>query len=581
MSTQQALSEQRADGIDAALAELGRGEARWAALPVSGRRRLLERVHTLIGQHAAAWVAASSSIKGLAADSQLRGEEWLSGPYALLAGTAALAESLAAIERGASPVDGFPLGPAPGGRVSVRVQPHTVFDRLLVNGYTVEVWMPPGVPAHTVRAQAGLAELRPTETHGIGVVLGAGNISSIPALDVLYELYAQNRVVLLKLNPLTDPLLDVLEQVFQPLLELGVLRILTGGLDVGNYLVRHDRVAHVHLTGSAATHDAIVFGTGPDGADRKAQHRPLLAKPITSELGGVSPIIVLPGAWSKADLRFQAEHVVTQRLHNGGYNCIAGQVLVLSSDWAQKDAFLAQVRVALTRAPARPAYYPGSDDRVQRALTDYPSAERLGAGAGSTSGAGLGRVLVRAGTQDRNLLLTNEFFAPVLGVIELPGDGLDYFTAAVGTANDAFTGTLGVNVIVHPRTLKQLGESFETALAELRYGCVAVNAWTGMGFLTATASWGAFPGHSLADVQSGMGVVHNALLLQDPERTVVRGPFRPSPRSLLHGEPSMSPKPPWFVTNRTAAGTGRAMTEFAANPGWSKLPKIFASALRG
>jgi aldehyde dehydrogenase (NAD(P)+) len=82
-------------------------------------------------------------------------------------------------------------------------------------------------------------------------------------------------------------------------------------------------------------------------------------------------------------------------------------------------------------------------------------------------------------------------------------------------------------------------------------------------------------------VQSGIGVVHNALLLADPERTVVRGPFRPLSRSLVNGELAISPKPAWFVTNRTAAGTGRAMTAFAAKPSPLKLPAIFASALRG
>jgi aldehyde dehydrogenase (NAD(P)+) len=571
MSIQQTLSEQRSDGIDAALADLGRGEVTWAATPVSRRRQLLIQVHALAGRYAQEWVDAAVSIKGLPADSPLVGEEWLSGPYALLTGIAALAGSLRAIERGASPVDEFEVGRGPGGRVTVHGLPHTIFDRLLLSGFSAEVWMPPGVSEETVRARAGLAELDPADTHGVGAVLGAGNITSIPVLDVLSELYAGNRVVALKLNPITDPMLGVFGKVFKPLIDLGVLRILTGGADVGSYLVQHGRVDHVHLTGSAATHDAIVFGTGPDRAERKAQNRPVLDKQITSELGGVSPIIVLPGRWSTADLKFQAEHVVTQRLHNGGYNCIAGQVVLVSSDWAQKGEFVAAIRSALVQAPARPAYYPGSDQRLAQALAGYPQAERLGPG----------RVLVQAGAETRDLLLTSEFFAPVLGVIELPGTGIDFFRAAVTTANDDFTGTLGVNVIAHPRTLKALGPAFENALADLHYGCIAVNAWTGVGFLLATASWGAFPGHRLDDVQSGIGVVHNALLLENPERTVVRGPFRPSPRSLLHGEFSISPKPPWFVTNRTAATTGRALTAFAAKPGWARLPKIFASALRG
>jgi aldehyde dehydrogenase (NAD(P)+) len=560
--------------VDAVLAELAQGEAVWAATTVPARRRLLERIHALAGQHAQAWVDAALVIKGLRADSPLVGEEWLSGPYGVLTGTAALIDSLKALERGGSPVDGYRLGRGPGGRVTVPVLPHTVFDRLLLSGFSAEVWIQPGVDEATVRARAGLAERDPAGTHGIGVVLGAGNITAIPALDLLYELYAQNRVVVLKLNPITDPLLDVFQLVFAPLTELGVLRIVTGGADVGTALVHHDQVAHVHMTGSAITHDAIVFGSGPEQAARKAEHRPLLGKPITSELGGVSPTIVLPGAWSKADLTFQAEHAVTQRLHNGGYNCVASQVLVLSSDWPQKDEFLAEVRSALTRAPGRSAYYPGSDQRVAQALKAFPSAERFGTDQG--------RVLAFAPDEAaRKELLNTEFFAPVLGVIELPGTGTDFLTAAVATANDDFTGTLGVNLIAHPRTLKQLGPAFESAVAALRYGTVAINAWTAVGFLTATATWGAFPGHTLDDVQSGIGVVHNALLLESPERTVVRGPFRPLSRSLRHGELSVMPKPPWFVTNRTADSTGRAMAAFAAAPGWARLPRIFASALRG
>ncbi|GAA5072438.1 hypothetical protein [Streptomyces similanensis] len=78
-----------------------------------------------------------------------------------------------------------------------------------------------------------------------------------------------------------------------------------------------------------------------------------------------------------------------------------------------------------------------------------------------------------------------------------------------------------------------------------------------------------------------MGIFHNALLLDHTERTIVTGPFRPAPRSLLSGEASIAPKPPWFVTHTAAARTGRLLTEFAANPRWRDLPVLFASALRG
>jgi aldehyde dehydrogenase (NAD(P)+) len=328
------------------------------------------------------------------------------------------------------------------------------------------------------------------------------------------------------------------------------------------------------MVGSSTTHDAIVFGGGEEGAQRKKNNESILTKDISSELGGVSPTIVLPGEWTTADMKFQAEHIATQRLHNGGYNCVAAQVVVLSSKWTQRDEFIAALRSALNSAPARKPYYPGSDVRIAGAAASYPQAERIG-------DAGTRLLVTNLSPEQYGPMLQTEYFAPVLSTIELPYDGAEFASRAAQLVNDDFAGTLGVNIIAQPKTIKSMGTAFDQFVESLRYGTVAINAWTGVAYLTATATWGAFPGHGLADVQSGIGVVHNALLIGDTERTVVRGPFRPSPRSLLNGEKSIAPKPPWFVTNRTAANTGRLLTLFTAAPSWRKLPALFASALRG
>ncbi|TSD99665.1 aldehyde dehydrogenase family protein [Skermania sp. ID1734] len=559
--------------VDAALSDLAEGEQRWAALGLPERRELLDRVRELTREHAQEWVDAAVGIKGLQGSSQLAGEEWISGPYVMAASLAALSETLEAIDRGRSPLDNASFGTA-SDRVTIDVLPTGPFDALLLNGFSAKVWLQRGVDSAAAKASAGLAQLNPARTNGIGAVLGAGNITSIAPLDTLYELIAHNRVVALKLNPITDPLLPVFSKILAPLIELGAVRLLTGDAEVGGYLVNHDLVAHVHMTGSARTHDAIVWGTGAEAEERKQNGAPKLSKPVTSELGGVSPTIVLPGQWSAADIAFQAEHVATQRLHNGGYNCVAAQALIVSSDWPQKDQFLTALRSAMANAPGRRAYYPGSDDRVAQASTAYPHAERLGPA---------GERLLVTGVEPRadEPILSGEYFAPVLGVVEISGDGAEFAAAAARTANETFTGTLGVNVIAKPATISELGAAFDQLVEDLRYGTIAINAWTGVGYLTPTASWGAFPGHTIADVQSGIGVVHNAWLIDRVERTVVRGPFRPAPRSLLHGEFALSPKPPWFVDNKTAAKTGKLLTAFAADPKWTRLPKIFASALRG
>ncbi|MFZ2172692.1 MAG: aldehyde dehydrogenase family protein [Rhodococcus sp. (in: high G+C Gram-positive bacteria)] len=543
-------------------------------MSLAARRRLLDRIHDLAAQHAADWVDAAVAIKGLDPKSPLVGEEWMSGPYPVATATAALSASLAKLESGRSPLDGATFGTAPGNRTTVKVLPLNIFDILLLSGFSAEVWLQPGVDRATAQREAGLAQRDPSRTQGIGVVLGAGNITSIAPLDTLYELIAHNRVVALKLNPITNPLLPVLTRVLEPLISIGAVRLLTGGAEVGTYLVHHPQVDHVHMTGSALTHDAIVFGTGEEGARRKASNQPLLDKPISSELGGVSPTIVLPGEWSRADILFQAEHVATQRLHNGGYNCVAAQAVVVSSEWKQHDEFVEALRDAFDRAPDRAAYYPGSDDRVARATASFPNAKRLGKNGG--------RVLITGVKPDEyEPILQTEYFAPVLGVVDLPYSGAEFARRAAELVNSEFLGTLGVNIIAHPQTIRSMGKEFDSHLESLHYGTIAVNAWTGVGYLTATATWGAFPGHTRNDVQSGIGVVHNAMLIDHPERTIVRGPFRPSPRSVLKRELSISPKPPWFVNNRTAATTGRLLTAFAGAPSWKRLPAIFVSALRG
>lgn len=563
---------ERADEI-AATARAG--AKAWSGVDLAGRRALLEQFVTRVDEHASEWVRIAAEIKGLDPQSPPVGEEWVSGPWATLSYARHLLQTLARLEAGTSPLEGFAVRRVPGDRVAVEVLPHSVWDHLLLSGFSAEVWSEPGVTEQEVRETAGLGLREPEAVRGTCAVLGAGNIFSIAPLDALYVLYADNRAVALKLNPVTDRLLPVFEAIFAPFIDLGVVQVFTSDLELGAAVIAHPDIDAVHMTGSEATHDAIVWGPGEEGAANKASGTPLLHKPITSELGGVAPVIVVPGTWSKRDLEFQARHVATMRLHNSGSNCVAGQVLVVSSDWPQKDAFLDAVRRALASAPARPAWYPGSPARIAAARDGSTPAEAVG------------------GTPERTLLpaldpaadepaYSTEYFGPVLGVTELAGAGGAYLASAIDFANDRLRGTLGANILVHPRELTAIGSArFDELLAGLRYGTIAVNAWTGVGYLSPFATWGAFPGHPAEDIQSGHGVVHNALLLARPERTVVRGPFRPFPRSWATGSLALTPVPPWFVHNRTAATTGERLTRFSAAPRWRKLPGVFASALRG
>ncbi|MFK4762355.1 aldehyde dehydrogenase family protein [Microbacterium sp. ZW T5_45] len=555
--------------LDTSITELQQGAAVWSALTLAQRATLLRAVRTSVAATAEDWATTAASSKGLDSRHPLRGEEWLSGPYSVLGALDAYIDTLSTLARGGNPLEDVRLSRAPGGRTRVHAFPLTGIDRALLSGFTGEVWLRPGTTPNRARSGAGLAQRTPAASGGVGLVLGAGNITSIPVLDVLYELLAHNRTALLKVNPTQDSLVPVYKRAFAPLIEIGLVRIVRGGPDVGAYLTAHPDLVHVHITGSAATFNAIVWGssTTRDGA-------PLLTKPITAELGGVSPIIVVPGEWSDADLTYHAEHIATMRLQNSGHNCIAGQVVVLSSDWPQAERFRAELRRAYASAPERPTWYPGSSHRMEQATESYPDALHLG-----------DRMLVEIGAdQDAEALQHTEYFAPVLGVVAVPGTGQQFLDAAVAYANDELQGTLGANLLIHPGTEKSLGTGFERAIADLRYGSIAINAWTAFGFITPTLTWGAFPGNTLEDVGSGIGVVHNALLLDDVERSVIRGPFRPFPRSLPvrggGGRLTILPTPPWFVSARTGAEVSEGLTRFRANGGALGLVKTLLKALR-
>jgi len=561
--------------LDRAVDELRARRDEWVRLSVERRIELLLETRRNLRRLAQAWVDASVQGKSIDPSLPWVGEEWVSGPWALASGINAYVETLTALASG-RPLGFRKLDSRGAGQLAVEVFPRTIFDRLLMSGITAEVWMEPGVTRENLPQHMASFYRRVDPAGAVALVLGAGNINSIPPLDALYRLIARGQVVMLKLNPVNGYLEEVLRQVFAPFVSAGYLRIVAGGAEVGAHLTGHTGVDEIHITGSARTHDAIVFGPGPEGEERKRRGEPLLSKPITSELGGVGPVIVVPGPWSEADLRFQAENVVTMKLHNAGCNCVAAQVLVLPREWELRDRFLNEVRELFRELPPRTAYYPGAADRQRAAVQAHPDAVLYSGEVPRTLIAGLDP------EAEHETCFTEELFGAVLCETSLPGgDASEFLRAAVTFCNQRLDGTLGATLLVHPSTEQSLGPELDRALADLRYGAIGVNGWNAVNFLLGQATWGAFPGHTLGDIGSGIGVVHNSFLFDAPQKTVARGSFYPFPRSWLHGDPSLLPRPPWFVTNRTAHVTARRVAQFALDPGWQHIPGIFASALQG
>ena len=561
--------------LDRAIADLAANKDDWARTGIKTRIALLEAVKDATMSVAESWATTAARKKLIPTGSPLAGEEWLSGPYALLGACNALIETLSQMEDKAF-LRRLPLRDLATGQIAATVVPASPWDRLLLSGVTAEVWMQPGVTrANLADHVAGAYDVPAAARVGkVALVLGAGNIAAIAPLDVFQKLFSENQATILKLNPVNDYLIDALQIALAPLIERGVLRIVRGGADVGSYLSQHAGVDEIHITGAESSHDAIVWGPGDEGRGNKERATPRNPRRITSELGAVCPILVVPGPWSEADIAFQAEHIATQKLHNDGFNCIACQILVVSDRWERTATLLQSVKAALKAAPRRAPYYPGAEARMADFAAHGRDAERVEADA---------CVVVPFVGESDGWLETHEVFAPAIGIRRLDEtDPEAFLRAAIAYANDRLRGTLGANVLIHPKTMAAIGrDRFDAILAELRYGCIAINGWTGLGFLMARAPWGAFPGHRLDDAQSGIGFVHNTYMFDRPERTVVRAPFRPFPRSALNGEMTLLPRPPWFVTNRKQHIVGRLLTAFEYKPSWLKIPRIFWNALLG
>lgn len=553
--------------LDDDLGALRAGAARWVAMPLGEKRALLRGVRAATLAVASDWVAAACAIKDVDPRSPAAGEEWSSGPYALITMTSALEKTLKLLEKGRSPLDEVEVTGAPGGRIAVKAFPYLPKD-VVLTGYEAHVWLRPGLDLDAVRAGVARALRDPGREPRVTAVLGAGNVTGIAALDVLSALFAEASAVIVKLNPLKSRLADALSAAFAPLIDLDLVRITTGDADLGQTLVHHALVDAVHITGSRVTHDAIVFGSDDDAERRRQADERLMTKPITSELGGVGPAIVIPDDdWTDDECDAVARDLATQRLHNSGFNCVATQIVIIPAHWSRADDFVDALRDSLRAAPARRAYYPGASARQLEAITAHPDASVLGGDPEAP------RTLVDhldSANADEHLF-TTEAFGPVIGIVRLPAppDPGSYLDAAVTFCNDRLAGTLGAGIIAHPRTIDQLGDRFEWAVAQLRYGTIGVNSWVGPIFGMPAATWGAYPGHTVHEIGSGIGVVHNALLL-DPdhvERTVGRGPWQAWPTPL------------WFVDNRTAHVTARRLTRFAGIDSWAIAAPLGAAAV--
>jgi len=527
---------------------------------ISQRIDLVNECIETVGAAATAWVEAACQAKRIPLGSRARTEEITAGPLATLRFLQLIAQTLRDIR-----VGGRPRLPGPvtqvGGQCRVPVFPtKQLYDSLLFQPTQAETWLANDVPPEDLQSRGTARMIGQNVSPHIEVVLGAGNVAAIPATDALTKILIENKAVALKMNPVNAYLGPHFQHALQPLIRSGMLRLIDGGVKTGKQLIEHGLTSSVHITGSIESHDNIVWGSGEDRELRRQENRPVLTKPITSELGNVTPWAIVPGRYREAELRAQAENIATSIVNNVSFNCIATKIILTSRHWPQRERFFQILDEILRSTPTRYAYYPGAAERFTRFSGQQPAdPERLH-----------WTLLREIDPSETPYLLQQESFTPVCGELVIDADSdVDFLDQAVDFMNDRIWGTLAATVTVPTDFVSQQAPILDAALQRLRYGTIGINQWPALSFALMSPPWGGYPSSDLRDAQSGIGFVHNTYLLDQPEKTVLRAPL------------CVKPKPIWHSAHRHPERVAWDLLHVYRKPTWLRMPALFVSSLTG
>ena len=585
-----------AASLDRCLEKLTDGRDRLSRMDVAQRIALLEQCVDGICGVASEWVDVVCESKGIARGSRERAQEVLGGPAATLRQLQLFLSTMRQIDRSGSPK--LPAKPVrkSDGRIGIRMTPCPgFFDPVTFVGFRATTWLQADIGEDNLEASLAPA-YKSLESTGTSLVLGAGNVSGIPAADMLTKLCVDNRAVLLKMNPVNECVGPIFERAFAPLIENDLLRIISGDATIGASAVADERVDDIHITGSEATHDAIVWGpVGSDREDRRRRDEPVIDKPVGSELGNVTPWVVVPGAYSNTQLNFQAENIVASMTNNAAFNCVATRVIVTWKQWPDRERFLQRIENALAKVPQRFAYYPGAEQRFEQysGLTADKAQQLLRKTAdGGVSGSQTspdGTTTCVAGTDrgdgtlpwtlirnvnpnEDSLLFGSESFVCVCAEVSIDAASPEEFLRkATDFCNEKLWGTLAASITVPSRFKRKQAtrQILDECTDRLRYGVVSQNQWSGVVFALMSPPWGGHPSSTRQDIQSGTGWVHNSFMLTGIEKTVLESPL------------VVLPKPVWLASHPAPESVAWSLCRIFQNPSMWNLTTLGYHAMKG
>jgi hypothetical protein len=232
-----------------------------------------------------------------------------------------------------------------------------------------------------------------------------------------------------------------------------------------------------------------------------------------------------------------------------------------------KGDLIDSIKDHLKDHPTRKAYYPGAFQIHQDFLDAHPEALQFGEAA---EGHLPWTYIPNLDIENTNdICFKREPFGGIISDLSLEANSIpEYLDRAVDFINQNFWGSLSVNIIVHPKSLRdpEVSRAVEQAILNLNYGTISVNALAYYATLFMVCPWGAFPGHDVYDIQSGMGKNFNFLMLDRTEKVVIQAPFKRID--------------PLTVKAKQPYNFAKKLAYFEASPSIIKLIDMMISALQ-
>jgi aldehyde dehydrogenase (NAD+) len=243
------------------------------------------------------------------------------------------------------------------------------------------------------------------EPLGVVLIIAPWNYPVQLVLSPLLGALAAGNCAVLKPSELTPHVSAVLGRLVPEYLDRSAVRVVEGGVDETTALLR-ERWDHVFFTGGGTVGRVVM--------EAASKH----LTPVTLELGGKSPCIVLPDA----NLDVGIKRIVWGKFFNAGQTCVAPDYLLVHESIADTvvERLRATVREFFGDDPSKSESYPRIvSERHLRRLVSYLEGQEIAFGGQYDEKSRYLAPTVLRNVSPTSKVMMEEIFGPILPVLTI------------------------------------------------------------------------------------------------------------------------------------------------------------------